>query len=141
MSRLLYLGSQFFIELLLSVEQNINRPALQLILIGLFRSMEVNFDLLCLIPYVALSSNALTYDHLFCFNLGSQFLIKLLLSVSRLLYLGSQFFIKLLLSVSRLLYLGSQFFIELLLSVEQKFFGRISLTAMEIFRKLHRAVM
>ena len=33
--------------------------------------------------------------------------------------MGSQFFIKLLLSVSRLLYLGSQVFIELLLSVEQ----------------------
>ena len=46
-SRLLYLGSQFFIELLLSVEQNINWPALQLILICLFCSMEVNFDLRC----------------------------------------------------------------------------------------------
>ena len=55
------------------------------------------------------------------------FFIKLLLSVSRLLYLGSQFFIKLLLSVSRLLYLGSQFFIELLLSVEQNINRKLAL--------------
>ena len=51
--RLLYLGSQFFIERLLSVEQDINR-ALQLTLICLFRSTEVNLTYSA-VPYVTLA--------------------------------------------------------------------------------------
>ena len=98
-SRLLYLGSQFFIELLLSVEQDINR-ALQLTLICLFRSTEVNLTYSS-VPYVTLARTHYPITTHSAFTWVISFFIKQLLSVSRLLCLGSQFFIELLLSVEQ----------------------------------------